>query len=160
MFKRILVPLDGSRFSTRALPNAVEVANRFDAEVVLVRVVTQTMQASAMATPSRGGPAIQEMFIEEARRQDKRNVAYLRRYLQKKLRELAAQGIKGSYHIMVGDPVLSIKEFCQKEDIDLVVMTTHGRGGLKRAILGSVSDEIIRGCGVPVLAIKLPSRRK
>jgi nucleotide-binding universal stress UspA family protein len=159
VFKRILVPLDGSRFSISALPYTIDIAKRFRAHIVLLQVVQEILPI-AMAAPSGGGPAIKEMFLKESRQQDKKTLTRSRRYLSRKIRELAAQGIKGSYCIMVGEPATSINECCQKEDIDLVVMTTHGRGGFKRTILGSVTDEIIRGSTVPILVIKPQRRRK
>ena len=60
----------------------------------------------------------------------------------------------------MGTPAKSIIEFCQKEGVDLVVMTTHGRNGLKRAFVGSIADEVIRESGVPVLVIRPQRRRK
>ena len=153
MFKRILVPLDGSRFSIRALPFASDVAKRFGAQIVLIQVIKEILPI-AMDAPGRGGPYIQEMFIEEARQQDKEILARSRRYLSRKVRELAGQGIKGSYCIMIGETTSSIEKCCQKEEIDLLIITTHGRGGFKRAILGSIADEVIRNSTIPVLVIR------
>jgi nucleotide-binding universal stress UspA family protein len=55
---------------------------------------------------------------------------------------------------VVGEPAEAIIEFCQKEAISLVIMTTTGKSGLKRALLGSVTDRVIREPGFPVFAIR------
>ena len=161
MFKHILVPLDGSRFSGQALRYAIEMAQCFGAEVVLMQVVPLT-SLPAITIPSAGevGTGVTKMVVEEARRQDIRKVAHAKRYLRKKLQGVVAKGIKGSHHVVVGAPARSIMEFCQKEGVDLVVMITHGRSGLKRAFVGSVTDELIRESGVPVLVIRSQRQRK
>jgi nucleotide-binding universal stress UspA family protein len=64
----------------------------------------------------------------------------------------------GSYFTVLGEPAKAIIKFCQEESVDLVVMTTSGKSGLKRAFLGSVADEVIREPGIPMLAIR-PMRR-
>ena len=89
-----------------------------------------------------------------------RNVAHARRYLSRKVREVTSKGIKCSNHIKVGQRACSITKFCQKEHMDLVIMTIHGKGGLRRATMGSVADEVIRTYKVPVLASRLLGRSK
>jgi nucleotide-binding universal stress UspA family protein len=51
-------------------------------------------------------------------------------------------------------------EFSRKERIDLMIMTTHGKGGIKRAVMGSITDEVVRGSGKPVLVVNPQARRK
>jgi nucleotide-binding universal stress UspA family protein len=72
---------------------------------------------------------------------------------------IRSQGIEGSYNVAVGNPARSIMKFSKRGHIDLVVMTTHGKSGLKRAIMGSVADAVIRESGKPVLVIRPQSRR-
>ncbi len=159
MFKHILVPLDGSRFSGQALRYAIVVAQRFGAEVILMQVVSPASLTVVAAPPvGEASPVVIEMAVQGARRQDKKNEARAKRYLRKKLQGVAAKGIKGSHHVVMGIPARSIMEFCHKEAVDLIVMATHGRSGLRRAFVGSVADEVIRESGVPVLVTR-PQRR-
>ena len=156
MFKRILVPLDGSRFGSRALQYATEVAQHFDAEVVLIQVVGP---ATPVATTTGidagiGSPAAAEIAMQAALEEDKRNSTRAKRYLSGKIRGMKPRDIKGSYQVVVGDPAQSIMSFAQKEHIDLIVMTTHGKSGLKRAFMGSVADAVIRESGKPVLVVR------
>ena len=157
MFKRILVPLDSSRLDTQALLCATEVAQRFNADVILIHVVIPAALSSTAADSGTGmeSAVTAETAAEVALEEDKNNVAHAKRYLSRKLREIRSKGIKGSYKVVAGSPAPSITEFSKKEHIDLVVMTTHGRRGLKRAILGSVADAVIRESGKPVMAIRL-----
>jgi len=156
MFKRILVPLDGSRFGSRALQYATEVAQHFGAEVVLMQVVKPTTPVATTTGIDAGmeSPAIAELAMQAALEEDKRNSARAKRYLSGKTRGMKPRDIKGSYQVAVGDPAQSIMSFAQKEHIDLVVMATHGKSGLKRAFMGSVADAVIRESGKPVLVVR------
>jgi nucleotide-binding universal stress UspA family protein len=160
MFKKILVPLDGSRFSVRALPYATEIARRFGAEVILLQVVDPATPVTAPAAPGMESPVVAEAAIQQARLQDRRNVSRAKRYLSRKLREMATEGTKASRQVIVGYAAEAIMGFCHKEKVDLVVMTTHGRTGLKRVFMGSVADKVIRESGHPVLVIRPLGRRK
>jgi nucleotide-binding universal stress UspA family protein len=154
MFKRLLVPVDGSRFASGALRYAAEVAQRFSAEVILIQVVkpaTPVVDGGALVGVS---PAASTIAVRAAREADERNAARARRYLSGKVRAMGSRHIQSSYHVLMGDAARSIIEFSEKENIDLVVMTTHGKSGLKRALMGSVADVVIRESGKPVLVIR------
>ncbi|MFC2035603.1 universal stress protein, partial [Chloroflexota bacterium] len=99
-----------------------------------------------------------ELAIQQARREDIKNLLHARRYLRRKAREITAKGVKCTHHTFVGRPAESIRGFCNEENVDLVVMTTHGRSGIKRAIIGSITDRLIRETGMPVLVIR-PHKR-
>ncbi|MFX0203329.1 MAG: universal stress protein [Candidatus Hodarchaeota archaeon] len=154
MFKRILVPLDGSRLSTKALPYAGEIAKRFNAEVVLLQVLEPTRPSVFIDADGYGSAEATEAAIQAAELRDRKKAVNARRYLRRQVKKITDMSIKVSYNIMIGTAGESIVRFCRKEKIDLVVMTTHGRSGFKRAILGSVADEIVREPGVHVLVIR------
>jgi len=155
MFKRIIVPLDGSRLGSAALKYAEAVAERFTADLVLMQAVVPATPTPIPATPAGAmSPATAELALQAARAEDKRNAEKARRYLQRKVREVKGRGLRCSYKLVMGHPGKSIINLCRKERIDLAVMSTHGRGGLKRAILGSVADEVVRESKVPVLVIR------
>jgi nucleotide-binding universal stress UspA family protein len=156
MFKRIIVPLDGSRFGLRALRYATEVARHFSAEVILLQVVkpeVPTIPASG-ALPGMENSVSAEIAVQVALEEDKRNTARAKRYLRGKIQGIKSQDIKASYRVVVGEPAQSIMEFSQKEHVDLIVMTTHGKSGFRRAIMGSVADKVIRESGKPVLVVR------
>jgi len=154
MFKRLLVPLDGSRFASRALPYAAALAERFGAEVILIQVIkhaTPVIDAGATVGVALGGS---EIAVQAALDADKRNTARARRYLSAKVQAIESRHMRSSYRVLTGDVARSIMEFSEKESIDLVVMTTHGKSGLRRAVMGSVADAVIRQSGKPVLVIR------
>lgn len=154
MFKRVLVPLDGSRFASRALRYAAEVAQRFGAEVILIQVVRRATSVIDGAAPIDIGPAGSGIAVQVALEADKRNTARARQYLSGKVRAMRSRHIQSSYRVLRGDIARSIIEFTEKENIDLVVMTTHGKSGLRRAVMGSVADAVIRESRKPVLVIR------
>jgi len=161
MFSRILVPLDGSRFSSTAVKYALEVAARFGARLMLVRVVTPATPHAMSATPEGTlSPIAAETAVQAARLEDRRQADKVARYLQRRARQIARKGHECSYRVLVGDPARSIVNLCHKEDIDLVVMSTRGRSGLRRALAGSVTDVVVREPGVPVLVIRPKTRRR
>ena len=158
MIEKILVPMDGSRQSSKALAYAIDAAKCFGGSIVIVRVVTLSMLEMAWNSPSSGGPVIKQDFLKEADRRDKRTMTRVRKYLRDKLKIVNENGIEATFRVMVGDPADSIKQCCKEEKIDLVVMSANNKGWLKRAIMGSVTDDIIRTSSVPVLVLR-PKRK-
>ena len=156
MFKRLLVPLDGSRFSSRVLRYAIEIARRFGAEIILLQVIqpARPFVPTAGIVPDMVSPTTIRITAQAAFMEDKSNATRARRYLSSKVRGIQSQDIKASYQVVVGEPAQSILELSKKERVDMVIMTTHGRTGLKRAVMGSISDIVIRGSGKPVLVIR------
>jgi hypothetical protein len=118
-------------------------------------VPTTTGEASGIESSTAS-----KIAVEVALREDKRNATRAKRYLSGKMREMRSQGVKGSYQVVIGEPAQSIMDFSKEQNIDLVVMTTHGRSGLKRAILGSVADAVIRESGKPVLIVRPKTHSK
>ena len=152
MFEHLLVPLDGSRFGSQAVRYAIEVAIHFDAEITLLQAVKPA--TPIVVSPSVASPSIADMATQTAFIEDKRNVSRAKRYLSKKAREIRAQNIKTEFHTIVGEPAQSVIEFADKKHIDLVVMSSHGKNVVKRAIMGSVADKVVRESGKPVLVIR------
>jgi nucleotide-binding universal stress UspA family protein len=160
MFNRIMVPLDGSRFGSRAIKYAEEIARRFEAKIYLIQVLKPAVPVTGSTVIGPGEDmAAAKTAIQIAQDEDKRNFAQVKRYLQRKLREIKRHNLDGSYDVLVGNPALLIIGFARKHNIDLIVMTSHGKGGLKRAVMGSVADEVVRESGKPVLVFN-PSVNK
>ena len=137
--RRILVPLDGSPISEQALDHAVEYARLFDAEVHFLRVV-QTPSTSDWFVDVASDQRVQEMMIKEARQ-----------YLAG-VADRTATPHDVQMDVMVGSPADVILSYIATSNIDLVVMTSHGRGGLVRATFGSVTDRLIGGAA-PLIVV-------
>ncbi|MGP8079019.1 MAG: universal stress protein [Dehalococcoidales bacterium] len=154
MFERIIVPLDGSRLSAQAIPYACEVGKRFDAEVILVRVLPAA--GLSLIPPSTGAEEAiaSDIIPQETRMKDVDNASNAKRYLMNWAQSLKSQGVKVSYQVTIGTPAKAIMELAQAQQASLIVMMSHGRGAFKRAIMGSVADEILRGSHLPVLIVR------
>ena len=157
MFKRIVVLLDGSALAETALPYAIEIARRFEAAIVLIQNLDIVFPNIPETTDQVNQPDTKlGLLIREAHERDKRMRAAADQYLKSKVEEVEASGVKGSYNLFTRAPFHSVIEFCQKAGVDLIVMTTHGRGGIKRALMGSTTDKTIRESKIPVLVIRPP----
>jgi nucleotide-binding universal stress UspA family protein len=154
VFERIIVPLDGSRLSAQAVPFAAEVAKRFDAEVILVRVLPTSGLSLVPSSADTEDAATRDIIPQEGRLKDVDNASNAKRYLMNWAQSLKSQGVKVSYQVTIGTPAKSIMELAQAQQASLIVMMSHGRGAFKRAIMGSVADEILRGSILPVLIVR------
>lgn len=145
MYERIMVPVDGSAFSERALRPAMEIARRTGAELHIVQVhVTHT---------ELGYPSTVAAFFD-VRMDDAMRVRETEHLHSLAGRLSAAAGVRVHTALVDGAIVDRLIQYADDIDADLIVATTHGRGGLSRAVLGSVADELIRSAHVPVLAVR------
>lgn len=147
--RRILVPIDGSALSESVVAPAAEFARLLDASILLVAVVEPVIGVMDPALPF---PVVSDPAALDAQRSD----------LQRRLDELAtalrATGLTVHTRVEVALGVAaSIIEVAEREAADLVAMSTHGAGGLRRALVGSVTDKVIRGMQAPVLAWRPPA---
>jgi nucleotide-binding universal stress UspA family protein len=142
-FRSILVPLDGSTFAEQAVPLASRIAQRVGSKLRL------TLVHGLPSAPI--DPAAAKLFtsIELATRRSERS--YLRA-IQARLRDGGTR--LASAVTLTGKAGPALAQYVQEMGIDLVVMSTHGRGGVRRAWLGSVADYLIRTLEVPVLLVR------
>jgi nucleotide-binding universal stress UspA family protein len=154
VFERIIVPLDGSRLSAQAVPYSAEVAKRFDAEIILVRVLPAAGLSLLPPSAVEEEPEARDIIPQETRMKDVDNASNAKRYLMNWAASLKAQGVKVSYQVTIGTPAKSIMELAQAQQASLIVMMSHGRGAFRRAIMGSVADEILRRSSLPVLIVR------
>ena len=142
MYDRILVPTDGSTEGERAVAHASELALTHDADLVTVFVVnTASYGGLPMETSIEG---ITQVLEEEAETAIDRVEAIAGR------RDIAVDG-----RIVRGTPSKEIVRAAAAADCDLVVMGTHGRGGIDRLLLGSVAERVVRAAPIPVLTVRV-----
>jgi nucleotide-binding universal stress UspA family protein len=145
MYRSLLVPLDGSSFGEQALPLAVALARRSAANLQVVRVHVPLAEAYAEALPGL------ESTVDPALR--RRSQGYLDAVVGR-LRAEAGPDVEVSSAVLTGAVPEALEEQLMATGVDLVVMTTHGRGPLARAWLGSVADALIRRLSVPLLLVR------
>ena len=139
-FRSILVPLDGSSLAEQAIPFAVEIAERARSKVKLVLVHHPLL----VMEPGPDYTKI-ELAMHKADREYLRSVTG-------RLRERLGRALSSA--VLEGPVVQTLARYVRELGTDLVVMTTHGRGGIRRAWLGSVTDQLIRTLEVPILVVR------
>jgi nucleotide-binding universal stress UspA family protein len=139
--RRLLVPLDGSSEAEQALDFAFELGAAFQAEIVLARV--QPWVTSQMAI--YGG------YVPDIAHMDERAAESAAEYLHG-IRDTASAGVSVRDVVLRGDPAERLIALAEADAIDLIIMTSHGRRGLGRLLLGSVADRIIRH-GLPTMVV-------
>jgi nucleotide-binding universal stress UspA family protein len=148
MFSKILIPLDGTDESEAAIAPAMEIARRFASAVVLLEVTPGYGQIiGATAAESFGASGSIAAAQEVAVAAESSASAYLDAVRTK-------FGAPSWITVVAeGNSSTAIAEQALAQHADLIVMSTHARSGLKRLFLGSVADDVIRQCGVPVLVV-------
>ncbi len=145
MYKRILVPLDGSKLAEQALPHAGVQAGQFGAEIVLLKVLGPLPEPSMAG---RGG-------IRSAKAA---SAQLAQDYLEGVADGLREQGLPTQIATVEGKPYVEIIRFAEENDIDLIVMSTRGHSGLSRWLLGNVADRVVRGARAPLLLVQARSK--
>jgi nucleotide-binding universal stress UspA family protein len=142
MYRRLLVPLDGSSLAEEALPHALNLARRFGSELVLLRVIISPYAIVAPDLVLAGtDPNLPELNQQA------------HQYLDSVATQLS--GAASARTIVCEGPVAeAILEHAAALDVDLIIMSTHGRGGVSRWVYGSVAERVLQGSACPVLLIR------
>lgn len=138
MYKRILVPLDGSELAQLTMPFAEKIAGRLGSRIMLL-YVSESLEDSR--NPER------QLYLQ-------RMITVAKADIKQYTDKLKRKRIKVESAILVGDPASEIVDYAQKEDFSLIVMSTHGRSGIKRWALGSVADRVLRGTEKPIVLVR------
>jgi nucleotide-binding universal stress UspA family protein len=141
---RLLVPLDGSPLGELAIEPAAELARAAGATIVLLRVEAWLSTNTAFVSEGVYTPDLSEFESEQE--------ATAMEYLEG-LRERVPEGIACETVVLRGFPNPLLEDYVATNPIDLVVMSTHGRSGFARFVVGSTADNLVR-CGVPTLLIR------
>lgn len=151
MYRTILVPLDGSKRAEVILPHVEELAHRYDASVILLRVVEPI---AVGMDPTGLTPTLNPLVIDQLKNDAQSYLARLQEEFRKK-------GIVAQAHLTFGPAVPTILEFAHREHVDLIAMASHGRSGLARVFYGSVAAGVLHGVDRPLLLVrsKGPVRR-
>jgi nucleotide-binding universal stress UspA family protein len=140
VYDRVLVPTDGSEAANAAAAHAIDIAERYDATVHTLYVVDVRMSPISTGMD-------REAVLDLLDRSDRQPTAAIRDRAE-------TAGVTVVEAVRLGVPHETIRAYVADEDIDLVVMGTHGRTGLERALLGSVTERVLRSGDVPVLTVR------
>ena len=144
MYKRILVPLDGSIRAEEILPHVEAVAMRFAAQVIFMQVI-ESPHSVAVSPPGSTRP--KHVVFEEL-------AGEAENYLQALCDEFSAKGINCGRVLMDGPVVESIILVAERQGADLIAMASHGRSGLSRVFYGSVAAGVLQRVDRPLLIIR------
>ncbi len=157
MYRKILVPLDGSKLAESVLPHVESIAKGCGTEEVILVSVTERivgyrpvppglLQADSRLLPS---PPVTKVPVVVGKKQ-----AVAQRYLERIARRLEKKKIKVRTKVLLGHPAEEIIAFAERGGADLVLMSSHGRSGVGRWAYGNIADKILRTSGVPVLMVR------
>jgi nucleotide-binding universal stress UspA family protein len=172
MFKKILVPCDGSELAQESVfPYVEDLAKSMDAEITILTVVPSPSGRSGSAfkpgapempiplpvTPEDAHaarhPIYRDQEIASAEAEARRSVSEAEALLRDR-------GVNVHSEVLLGVPADQIIDYAQEQDADLIVMCSHGGSGVGRWVFGSVTEKVLRGAGTPVLVIRPPECSK
>jgi len=142
VYKRALVPLDGSMVAEGIIPFILEIAGPLDMEVVLLRVL--------VPIPPSVVEGSRHMEIEDVEKRRREAEEYLAPIAV----ELGAKGVRVTRMVRRGEPAEEILVGARAAGADLIAMTTHGRSGLGRLLFGSVAEAVLRRSDIPVFLMR------
>lgn len=142
IYKKILVALDGSALSEAALPHAQALANAEESQIFLLRVSVDPAAEFSFSDPSIADSIVQEMEAETLA------------YMQSVRGKLQKAGFRTSFLIREGAIAENILSTAAEIQADVIVMSTHGRSGIKRWMLGSIADRVVAHSDIPVMLIR------
>lgn len=143
MYRKVLIPLDGSSFAERVLAHVQRLISPQDCELILLRVVVPSEHIASSETLAALGTADFRGLVEHAE-------SYLAQ-IRGEMREL---GVRARTQVAQGDVASAICDAADARQADLIAMTTHGRSGLGRWAYGSVADRVIRTASQPVFLVR------
>ena len=147
MYDTILVPTDGSKVAEKAVEHAIDLAQKYDAKLHALYVVDTDAVDIGLGTE-------QVERIKAGKFGEMEELQNRAKKATNAVGEVAAEhGIEVIEDVAAGRPHRSIDEYAKKNDIDLIVMGSKGRSGVRRALLGSVTERTLRSTYIPVLVV-------
>lgn len=155
MFQKILVPLDGSEHSLRALNVAIQIAKKFDGKITLIHVysaaVRPVMVPETTAVPPPMIPVMTPMEVSRVAEATRKAGGGI---LADGAQRVEAEGVQVETILREGNTVQEIVRTAVEGKFDIIVMGARGISKIKELILGSVSDGVLRSAPCPVLVVK------
>lgn len=146
MYKRVLIPVDGSETAEAILPFILEIAGPLDIDIVLLRVIPPAPPVVLEASP----------YVEIVDGAAQREEADA--YLSGLAAEVRAKGLRVTRLTRRGEPVAEILAAAHEAGADLIAMTTHGRTGPARLLFGSIAEGVLRHADMPVFLMRQTER--
>jgi len=162
-FKRILCPVDLSSFSRDALKLAAEISKSTNATLYLLHVIHNPLDELYMTSITQADPASIELYRKEPTKRSQllktikeHSQILLKQFCHNQLQQIP----KARYIIETGDPFEKIIDVAEGRRINLIVLATHGRTGIKRLIIGNVAEKVVRHAPCAVLTVRAKTRKR
>ncbi len=157
MYKKVLVPLDGSKLAECVLPHVQALAKSGILQEVVFATVVEPYQSTGRTDYIFEDGKIKKVVEEEQIKKIEENYKKAAEdYLRGLVSQLKYEGVKISWQVLSGKVAEALAEFVAHNQIDLIIIATHGRSGVSRWVWGSVADRILRSSCVPVLMVRAP----
>jgi nucleotide-binding universal stress UspA family protein len=151
MYRKIMVPLDGSELAECVFPHVEAFIKGFNIrDVILMRVV----EPENLPYRVEGGVDPEIVAEKEASRKSAAKV-----YLERIAKRFTQEGTVVHSEISIGRVTESLADYAEQNDVDLFIIATHGRSGVSRWVMGSVADKLLRSARVPVLMVRAPGAK-
>ena len=141
--KRILVPIDFSEHSKEALQYAIPFAQQFKAALELLYVVEPTIYPADFSFGQIGFPNIEEELRTRGNTE-----------LEKLIQQDIKRRVKATKTVRVGKPFYEINQYAVEENIDMIIIATHGHSGMEHILFGSTAEKVVRKAPCPVLVVR------
>lgn len=148
MYKRIMVPLDGSKLAETVFPHLETVIKGCATPEVIV------VQAVEPISIPIGREVSQLASFDEAKSFETHHTSDAENYLKGVVARLQDNGIKARAEVVFGKAGDALSEYAVKNNVDLIVMATHGRSGLGRLVMGSVAERLLHSSCVPIFLVR------
>lgn len=143
MYKKILVPLDGSKRAERILPHVEDLAGRYQATVILLTALDYTLAFGVEGAIIHSNETDFNLIQEKAES-----------YLKKIAKKFTAKKIKAETRLAAGSAIGAIIETASKDNVDIIMMASHGRGAVTRVFYGSVASGVLNRVDRPLLIVR------
>jgi nucleotide-binding universal stress UspA family protein len=150
MYKKIMVPLDGSELAECVFPHLETIAKGCEStEVIIVQAV------EPLSVPY-GIEVWQFTSVKQVEAFETHQKTEAEKYLKKVIARLKKTGVNAKAKVIFGKAGEALSDYATKNKVDLVIIATHGRSGISRWVWGSVADRLVRSVSVPVLMVRAP----
>jgi nucleotide-binding universal stress UspA family protein len=157
VYKKILVPLDGSELAECVLSHVESIARGCGVqEVLFLRVVEPLHWVVGPSYPPGGVDYVSGLSQEEIGRIDSESRAAAENYLSQVVNRTKFDGVTVRSEVINGKAAENTAEYATRKEVDLITIATHGRSGVSRWVWGSVADQVLRSSCVPVLMVRAP----
>ncbi len=143
LLKRILVPIDFSEHSKNALKYAIPFAKQFGASIDLIYVVEPTIYPADFSFGQIGYPNVEDELRTRGSKE-----------LEKLIKEEISENVKAHKVVRTGKPFYEINQYASEEEIDLIIIATHGHSGMEHILFGSTAEKVVRKAPCPVLVVR------